>query len=274
MDRVFGVRAHDYGKQAVGDLFRTIADDGWQAVQLAFPKAAAGVDSFSDVSPPLLKETKAALAKTGLSVAVLGVYVEPSLADEGLRKAQAQILIDALPQAKALGAICVGTETTAIRTQPGVPRDDALRALRRSLEEILPVAERLGVNLAVEPVHCHTLHTPQLTRTLLLELPSPRLKIIFDPVNLLRLEDIEEQRSLWERCLDLFGASIVAVHIKGAARATDENGMLLDSPFSSSIIDYPSLFHHLRQLRAPVLREMAIPSESEGDITFLRRNMT
>lgn len=270
MELILGVRAHDYGKQAVGNLLRRIADDGWQAVQLAFPKAVAGVDAFSDVSPTLLEETRAALNQTGLSTAVLGVYVDPSLVDESLRKAHARILLNALPQAKELGAICVGTETTALHSQPGVARDDALRALYRSLEEILPEAERLGVPLAVEPVHCHTLGTPELARALLRDIPSPRLKIIFDPVNLLRLEEIENQASLWARCLDCFGPSIVAVHIKGAARATDENGMLRDAPFASSVVDWPSLFAHLRQLSAPVLRELAVPSEAKSDIDFLR----
>jgi len=269
-DLILGVRAHDYGKQSAESLFRAIAGDGWQAVQLAFPKAIAGVDAFAGVSPPLVAETKAALAATGLSVAVLGVYVEPSLVDEAARKAHVRTLIGALAQARALDAACVGTETTSVHAQPGATRAEALRALYRSLEEILPEAERLGVNLAVEPVHHHTLGTPELASKLLRDIASPRLKIIFDPINLLRLEDIEAQQSLWARCMAHFGAEIVAVHIKGAARAADASGMLADAPFASSVVDYPPLFAHLRPLKAPILREGAIPSEARSDIAFLR----
>ena len=270
MELMLGVRAHDYGKQPADSLFSAIAGDGWQAVQLAFPKAIAGVDGFADVSPLVVAETRDALAKARLSVAVLGVYVEPSLVDEAARKAQAQTLIDALPQAKALGAGCVGTETTSVYAQPGVAHGDAWHALCRSLEEILPVAERLGVNLAVEPVHHHTLGTAELAGKLLRDLASPRLKIIFDPINLLRLADVEAQGSLWARCMDAFGPDIVAIHIKGAARAADGNGMLLDVPFADSVVDYPPLFAHLRPLRVPMLREGAVPSQAKGDIAFLR----
>lgn len=265
-----GVRAHDYGKQAISSLLRAIANDGWQAVQLAFPKAVEGIHSFMDMTPPLIEATKKALSETGLSVAVLGVYVDPSLVDEQKRKPQARTLADALPQAKALGAGCVGTETTSLRSQPGVAHCDALGALYRSLEEILPEAERLAVHVAIEPVHYHTLNSPELVKKLLRDLSSPQLKIIFDPVNLLRFEDINTQNSLWARCMDCFGADIAAIHMKGAARETDEHGVLCDAPFSSSAVDYPLLFSFLRQCDAPILRELAIPSEAKSDIAFLR----
>ena len=265
-----GVRAHDYGKQPVGNLLRAIADDGWQAIQLAFPKAAEGVDTFAGVTPGIIKDTMAGLAETGLSVAVLGVYVEPSLTDETARKEQSGILYAALPQAKELGAGCVGTETTSMRANTA--RNDALSQLRRSLEELLPEAERLGVNLALEPVHHHTLNTPELTRELLREMSSPRLKVIFDPVNLLRPEDIDAQEPLWARCIDCFGEHIIAVHIKGASREA-AGGILRDASFADSAVNHQALFHFLRELKVPILREMAVPSDAERDIAFLRSLM-
>jgi sugar phosphate isomerase/epimerase len=247
-----GVRAHDYGKQPIENLLRAIAADGWQAVQLAYPKAVEGVGSFGDVTPRLIEQTKALLDETRLEIAVLGVYVEPSLADEGVRKAQARILRDALPQCRALKAGCVGTETTSMEKQPGVTRAEALKALRRTLEEVLPEAERLGVVFAVEPVHYHALATPELTRELLRDMASPALKIIFDPANLLREEDVPKQDALWGRCIEAFGNDIAAIHVKGTA------------------VDFRALFARLRHVDAPLLRELAEPQNAAGDIAFLR----
>ncbi len=265
-----GVRAHDYGKQPIETLTQAIAADGWQTVQLAFPKAAEGVGSFGDVTPEVVLRAGAALAAAKLEVAVLGVYIEPSLAEEEKRRAQAQILRDALPQGVALRAGCVGTETTSMKKQPGVTRAEALRALRRTLEEVLPEAERLGVRVAVEPVHYHALATPELARELLCEMRSPCLKIIFDPVNVLRQGDIDGQDALWARCADQLGEDIVAVHIKGAAREADSDGVLAAAPLEGSVVDYAALAARLRHVSAPLLRELAVPAKAARDIAFIK----
>lgn len=268
-----GVRAHDYGKQPVERLLGAIASDGWQTVQLAFPKAVAGVGSFAEVTPQVVEAAKSALAANQLTIAVLGVYVEPSLTDEKRRRQQAETLLHALPQAKALAAGCVATETTAMKKQPGVTRAEALKVLRRTLEEVLPEAQRLGVTIAVEPVHYHALNTPELAAALLKDMASPMLKLVFDPVNLLRPEDITAQDALWGRCSETFGENIAAVHIKGASQEADADGILKFASLESSVVDYQALFSRLRHIDAPILREQAVPENAAAEIAFLRRRM-
>jgi len=262
---IIGVRAHDYGKQSPFGLFTSISNDGWKAVQLAFPKAIEGVDSFDDVTAEIANEVRVALTESGVSVAVLGVYVDPALTDEEKRKEQVRFLQQALPHAKTLEAGCVGTETSV----RGEGAD--IRALYRSLEELLPEAERLGVNIGIEPVHRHTLHTPELTKQMLKDFPSPNLRIIFDPLNLLTPDAIGKQNDLWKRCMDCFGEFIVAIHMKGASAELDSNGMLADVPFRASVLDHKALFALLRALpvSTPILREGAIPAEAMSDIEFI-----
>jgi sugar phosphate isomerase/epimerase len=259
-----GVRAHDYGRLPIGGLLSAIAADGWETVQLAFTKAVAGIGSFNDVNPETIIESKAAFDRTGLSLAVLGVYIEPSLTDETERKKQVRFMINALPWAKTLKAGCVGTETTALRANPHI------RSLYRSLEEILPEAEQLGVDIGIEPVHYHTLNTPELTRQMLRDFSSPCLKVIFDPVNLLTRETIGKQTELWKRCMDCFGGHIAALHVKGASDEADAHGVLRGVPFTSSVVDYELLFACLRAVNAPVLREGVVPAEAKGDLAFLK----
>jgi len=262
---IIGVRAHDYGKLNPTELFTSIAKDGWRTVQLAFPKAISGIDSFDDVTPEIVNETKTALTISGITVAVLGVYVDPALINDAKRKAQTRFLHQALPHAKALGAGCIGTETT-VRSE-----SSDIRALYRSLEELLPEAEHLGVNIGIEPVHRHTLSTPELTRQMLRDFPSPSLKIIFDPLNLLTPDTISTQNELWMRCIDCFGEHITAIHMKGAYGEADSNEMLSDAPFASSILDHKALFTCLRYLNVPILREGAIPAEASSDIAFIEK---
>ena len=62
-------------------------------------------------------------------------------------------MLSQIPVAKALGAGCMGSETTNMAKQPGVTRKEAQEALLRSLGEILPACEEQGVLFAVEFVY-------------------------------------------------------------------------------------------------------------------------
>lgn len=256
--RLIGVRAHDYARDTPEELFAKIAADGWRSVQLAFPKALSGVAGWQDVTPPLVERVAGALAKNALPVAVLGVYVELALADETARQDNVQIFKSQLRVAKALWADCIGAETTSRAKQPGVAQEDAFRALEQSLAQILPEAEALGVTVAMEPVYYHTLSSPELTRRLLCDMQSPALRVIFDPVNLLRPEEVSGQPALWARALEAFGDKIAAVHIKGVQW---QGNTLVKAALADSVVDYAGLFDALRPLTQnfSILREEAIP---------------
>lgn len=266
-----GSRAHDYGRDVPKKLFGKIAADGFTCVQLALKKAIAGVNGPADVTPELLDEISSSLAGSGLNVAVLGAYVELSMADDAIRTESVREFLANIPFAKRLGAGCIGTETTQMKNQkPGVTRMEALRCLADSLSQIMPTAEKYGVTVAVEPVHTHALNTPELAAELLKRIRSPKLKIIFDPVNLLSEEDLDGQRRLWDRCFSCFGSEIAAVHMKGVR--LDETGSLVSCGFSESVVDYGYLFDRLKELpqKFSVLREEVEPSCAKQDIAFLR----
>jgi len=112
-----------------------------------------GVASYADVTPQLVQNTLEAQKKHNIAVAVLGTYVELAIADEVQRSANAADFKSQLAVCKALNAGCIGTETTGMHKQPaGTTRERAQYMLCKSLETILPEAERLGVTVAIEPV--------------------------------------------------------------------------------------------------------------------------
>jgi sugar phosphate isomerase/epimerase len=265
-----GVRAHDYGKNTPDALFGRIAADGFTCMQLALKKAIAGVENLGDVTPELLDGIDAARGRAGLTVAVLGAYVSLSLTDTNLRAQNVAEFIGNIPFAKRLGAVCIGTETTPMEQQPGVARKEALRCLMDSLDRIMPVGEEYGVTVAIEPVYTHALNTPELTAEMLKTIRSPKLKIIFDPVNLFSEEALHDQRSLWDRCFSCFGSEIVAVHLKGIRQ--DETGGLVSCEYPKSVIDYPYIFDGLKKLpqNFNILREEVRPVHAKQDLAFIR----
>lgn len=184
-----GARLHDYGKGTPDELFGKVSADGFACVQLAYKKCVPGVASYADVTPQLVQDTLEAQKKHNIAVAVLGTYVELAIADEVQRSANAADFKSQLAVCKALNAGCIGTETTGMHKQPaGTTRERAQYMLCKSLETILPEAERLGVTVAIEPVVGDSTNTPQAARHILDMMQSPALGVILDMSNLVSFE--------------------------------------------------------------------------------------
>ena len=216
-------------------------------------------------------ETVAAEKAHSIQVAVLGTYVELAINDESRLKNAADFKSQ-LAVCKALGAGCIGTETTSMEKQPaGTTREEAQELLCRSLADILPAAEALGVTVAVEPVTYHSMNSAAATRHILDTMRSPNLKVIFDMSNLVDAGNVGAQDRIWNDVGELLGDQIVAVHFKGQAFAPD--GGLLHTSLEDSLTDYAGAFAMLRQLpqdALPVLREEAVPARAGSDIAFMR----
>ena len=269
---IVGARLHDYGKGMPDDLFARVSADGFAAVQLAYKKCVPTVKSYADITEALVNDTIAAEKAHNIQVAVLGTYVELAIND-ARRLQNVADFKSQLAVCKALGAGCIGTETTKMCDQPaGTTREEAQELLCRSLAEILPVAEELGVTVGVEPVTYHSMNSAAATRHILDTMRSPNLKVIFDLSNLVDADNVNAQDRIWNDIGELVGDKIVAVHFKG--QAFNPDGSLLHTSLEDSLTDYAGAFAMLRQLPQevlPVLREEAVPARAASDIAFMRR---
>lgn len=269
---IVGARLHDYGKGTPDELFARVSADGFAAVQLAYKKCVPTVKSYADITEALVNDTIAAEKAHNIQVAVLGTYVELAIND-ARRLQNVADFKGQLAVCKALGAGCIGTETTKMCDQPaGTTREEAQELLCRSLAEILPVAEELGVTVGVEPVTYHSMNSAAATRHILDTMRSPNLKVIFDLSNLVDADNVNAQDRIWNDIGELVGDKIVAVHFKG--QAFNPDGSLLHTSLEDSLTDYAGAFAMLRQLPQevlPVLREEAVPARAASDIAFMRR---
>ena len=269
---IVGARLHDYGKGTPDELFARVSADGFAAVQLAYKKCVPTVKSYADITEALVNDTITAEKTHNIQVAVLGTYVELAIND-ARRLQNVADFKSQLAVCKALGAGCIGTETTKMCDQPaGTTREEAQELLCRSLAEILPVGEELGVTVGVEPVTYHSMNSAAATRHILDTMRSPNLKVIFDLSNLVDADNVNAQDRIWNDIGELVGDKIVAVHFKG--QAFNPDGSLLHTSLADSLTDYAGAFAMLRQLPQevlPVLREEAVPARAASDIAFMRR---
>lgn len=271
---ITGARGHDFGRHTPLDLLSAIGQAGFACTQLAYTKAVEGVQSYADVTPPLVEATREAAARTGVQIAVYGTYVELSFVDEAKRKAEAAKVLGQIGNAMLLAAGCMGSETTPMAKQPGASRKDALESLLRSLGEIMPACEEAGVLFGIECVYHHAMNTPEATKMVLDTIASPNLRVICDLANYIGAENasLDAQRRIWDKVGSWYGDKICAVHFKGQAFRPD--GSHYSTSLEDSAIDYAGGFAMLRQLpqtRLPVLREEAVPARAASDIAFMEQ---
>ena len=264
-----GLRAHDYGKRPVEELIRGIKADGFEAIQLALPKAIAGINSYYEVNEALLRQISEVCKQYEVEIAVLGCYVDGALLDETQRRKEVATFLKAMEYVRPLEAACIGTETTSF-TYGEAYREEMFNLFVQSAAMMAEKAEELQVDIGIEPVASHTINTPERAKKLLDVVGSKRLKIIFDPVNLLTLENIAAQDQLWERCFENFGEKICALHIKGVK--LNEAGILEAAPLEQGAVHFDKIASWLKQYKPHIslLREEIDPKTALIDRRYIR----
>ena len=269
---ITGVRLHDYGRGPLSELFAKAARDGFQSVQLALPKASDKVYSFADVTDAVVEETRQAAAGTGVSVAVMGCYVQLGLDREEEREKNVATYLSQLPVAAAMGALCIGMETTEMYHYPaGTTHERGQYFFCKSLEKILPEAERLGVQVAMEPAWHHSVGDVISAKRVIDTMQSPNLKVIFDPANLVSWDKKDDQQRIWDAAGELIGDRIIVVHMKGM-QFSEDGTKFAYTHFDDSCVDFEGAFRMLRQLpqTLPVLREDADIAIVKEELAYMK----
>ena len=264
------MRGHDFGKMDIETLPKFIKDKGFDTVQLAPPKAIEGINSWGDMNLDIAEKIRKSFEKADLAVSVFGCYIEPSLLDKEERLSQVEIFKKGITYAKEIGAPYIGTETTSLSPSTKEEEREAVyKLLKDSVLRMVEVAEKEEVDIAIEPVADHTLNDAKITRRLLDEVNSKRLKIIFDPFNLLLHDTINIQNDIYKNLFTLCREEICVMHMKGLRlEAGEKDWDLLDS-----LIDYNYIFKWLHEHKPniPVLREHIKLDSYKKDLEFIRR---
>ncbi len=265
-----GVRAHDYGKRPARQLAQVLREEGYEAAQLAIPKAIAGIDSYRGITPRQLEEIRSAFADNHIDIAVLGCYMDLGNPDAAVRKEAVENVKTSLRYAKELGARAVGSETAyphlaAEQKKQWYPY--AVDSIQRIVEE----ARRLGAVFAVEPVDCHPLDSVEAVLDLIHRVDDSRhLRLIFDAANLLTPPDIDNQDAFWTSWLQAVGPYIDVLHIKDFT--LDEADRKCPARLGHGLVRYDTIrcWLHDEKRDIALLRDEMNPQFAKEDIAFLR----
>jgi L-ribulose-5-phosphate 3-epimerase len=170
------------------------------------------------LNPGLAFEIGEAFQKHGVQIAVLGCYVNPIHPDPTTRRSLLGLFKEHLRYARDFGNGLVALETGSVSADysphPDNHGEPAFQQSLASIAELVAEAEKFGVIVGIEAVTSHVVSTPQKMRRMLDTVASNNLQVVFDPVNLLSLENHHEQERVIGESLELFGDRIAIIHAK------------------------------------------------------------
>ena len=270
-----GIRAHDVAYAPLDELIPNIHKQGFHCMHIALTKSIKefkpGVETMT---PGLAMYIKELCAENKVDVAVLGCYLNlcnpnPEKHKEIVEKYKAHIRF-----ASILGCGVVGTETGAVneeyKYEPANHSDEALQCFIDNLRPIVKYAEQFGVIVAIEPVWKHIVNTVERARKVLDAIDSPNLQIIFDPVNLLYVGNIDKQDEIIEKAFDLLLKDIAVVHCKDYVVEGDE---LKAIAAGTGGLNYPLLLKKIKEYKPYVhcTLENTVPENAVATREFMEK---
>lgn len=228
-----GLRLHDAPKLPMEQVLPIVREQGFVCAHLALSKAMKEYPCTpSALTPGYAHYLRRLFEKNGLGIAVLGNYLNLAHPDSTALAAAQEKYYAHIRFAALLGCGMVGTETGAPNAQykfcPECRSDEALATFIKNLKPVVRCAEHYGVTVAIEPVARHIVYSPRRCRQVLDEIGSHNLQVLFDPVNLLDLDNVDGRDELFAEAIELLGPDIAMLHLKDFVRvdpSVEESGL-------------------------------------------------
>lgn len=225
-----GLRLHDAEKLPMEELLPVIRKKGYTCAHLALSKAMKDYPCGPEaLTPGYAHYLRRLFEKNEMDVAVLGNYLNLAHPDEAVIRASLEKYYSHIRFASLLSCGMVGTETGAPNAEyrycPECRSEEALALFIRNLKPVVRCAEQFGVILAIEPVARHIVYNAKRARIVLDEVGSHNLQILFDPVNLLDLENVDHRDEVFAEAIELLGPDIAMVHFKDFVRVQEGYGL-------------------------------------------------
>jgi myo-inositol catabolism protein IolH len=167
------------------EMFTSVAQAGYEAVELSPRDGFLEHRHGGRPEPEVVADLRRASREAQVEIASLFIVQPWASTDSREREAAVQGMKVAIDTASELGCPRINTEFTGTPDEPRECRD----AFLRSLDEVLPAAERRGVGLTIEPHPYDFIETNTEAVDLIREIGSPSLRYLFCTPHIFHLGD-------------------------------------------------------------------------------------
>lgn len=280
-----GFRAHDFGSfSSVEELASRIERDFDKSfIQLALKKVVPSSRPWQEWDEDYIHSVRETLEKHGITIAIVGCYIQPTHPDEEKRKQEIERFKKSLSLNKAFGTKIVATETGTRNPKGGYSTETAdpkyLDLFYSSLSEMVEAAAKYDAWCTIEAVnHQHTMSSPERMARMLEKFPSENLKVLFDPINLVPYEGIKEadgvplahptkeaMKAFYTPILDLYGDRLVAMHCKDYKLSEDDGHKIGNIPALTGVFDWQGFIEEIKRrgIDVPISLENLDPNTAK-----------
>ena len=174
-----------------------------------------------------------------------GYWAPLCTADKDLRKSGIKLVTDSFKVAKAFGTNVVVTgsgSNSNISAWYPVPENHSRESLERyidSLQQIIPVAEDEGIIFVVKPHVLSTVRDPRIIKEIFDRIPSPSLRIGFDPTNIVSNDYMYDTPKLINEMVSAAGGRVGSAHAKDFIVEPQMVLRITEVPVGEGIFDWP-----------------------------------
>lgn len=219
------------------------------------------------------REIRQGYEDQGVQVVAFAAYRAIGNPDSEVRAQARQQMIEWIRWVPELGAPLVCSETIVGEdarrpgeSRPRVPRDftgdDHFAALVDELGILVEHARAAGVAIALEPVRTTPLCSAERIQSLFAAIDSPHLRLIFDPANLIAVDQVSDQPAYFGELLDSILPRVSLVHAKDFA--VTDSGTYTPAA-GTGLLDWTAIFGALlrRGYDGPVVLEHLTAADVE-----------
>lgn len=245
-----GIRGHDVQENGLANIANRCRELGIDYLQLVLEKSIDGFES-GNFSEEYAKEIKNSLGD--IKIAVLGSYINPSSVDKKGLEYDLFRFKEKIRYATVLNPIVVGTET-GVYIEGQTDSEEAYQYLLKNIRELLVEAEKYNVDIGIEGVHIFVINTPQKMARLMGDLDSDNARVIFDPINLISIDNYKEQDKIINDMFGLLANKLAVIHAKDFVV---EDGRIKIVAPGEGMFNYELIFKKLKEynLDIPVIIE-------------------
>jgi sugar phosphate isomerase/epimerase len=249
-----GVDGGVYSKFPVEEAASRIKDDGFHSILCSYNFADVHFDALAP-DWKAAEKIAATFERRGITIAAAFGYanlVDPVAAR---RKSEETRIYTLVKNWKRLGCRNISTETGTFSDKspwldaPENFTEEGYRKCREALEKLAKVAEEAGAIVSLEAYWRNCIDSIERAERLFREVNSPALKLVMDPCNYYRKEDLPKMDAMLEEMFKRLGDRIVVAHAKDVKAAADGT----DLPASGrGVLNYPLFLRLLAQLDRPM----------------------
>ena len=263
---------------AVEVLAKRVAGHGLCTVQFAANKSIPDFDADAGrLSPGFAAHVREGFDAQGVSIAVIGCYINLATLDEAGAQFQLGRFKEYLRYARDFGCSVVGTETGSVKADfafhPDNHGEEAYQRVLGRVRELVAEAERFGVFVCVEGVEQFVINSPRRLRRLIDDVGSNNLQVIFDPVNLLSAQNYAAQDEIIREAFELFGGRMAVFHAKDFVVMPDGALRQVPTGTAGGRLNWPLFLGLVKRQKpwASIVLENTSPETLGASVAFVRR---